>query len=48
LKGALTPLAPTPPPGAARWLLAFGAFGACVGLSWLFGMWHQTKGDGGN
>jgi hypothetical protein len=40
---AISTSVPTPPPGASRWLLAFGA---CVGLSWLLGMWHQTKGDG--
>ncbi len=42
---AISTAVPMPPPGASRWLLAFGA---CVGLSWLFGMRHQTKRDRGD
>jgi len=37
LSGITTSL-PTPPPGTSRWLLAFSA---CIGLSWLCGLWQQ-------
>lgn len=31
---------PALPPDAYRWLLTFGA---CVGMSWVFGVWDQTR-----
>lgn len=35
---AISTSVPAPPPGASRWLLAFGA---CVGMSWLFALWQR-------
>lgn len=35
---AISASVPTLPPGASRWVLAFGA---CIGMSWLFGLWQR-------